>query len=456
MEDIFLAYGVRGIAGRTLNENYVKKIAWAFGKFLIGQSQKENPSVLLMRDTRLSSPDFYRTAYAGLLHSGANVIAADMATTPMCVFAISHLSADGGFVITASHNPPEYNGIKFFARHAFQMGLDTGLGTVEQLSGSAPDIPDAQVKERIGVADEYVDFLATKFSHLGKLGELLNVAIDNGNGAASVILDRLLPRFPWLAAEKLFWEPDGNFPGRGPNPLLKNALAPLQKLVRNGKFDFGVAFDADGDRVFFVDEKGNAIQSDFIMAWFADEFLEKERGAYIVVPIGSPRIVEDVVKEKSGNLVFSKVGPVFMRPNMKAKNAVLGAERSGHYHFRDFFFADSGIWALFKFLEFYLAKRMPLSEILKPYEKYHSTGEINLGVKDRDTVIEKIKNAFAPKAVATSDLDGFFGDMGEWWMLARPSNTEPIVRIVVESADETTFKTAKNIVMSLIEPDILR
>lgn len=452
MNDIFLAYGVRGIAGKTLTEALVKKIGWAFGEWLKKVSGKPEPTVVLTRDVRISSDAFYAAAYSGLAAAGAEVIPAGIATTPMCLFAINHHHADGGIAITASHNPPEWNGIKFYREDSMPIGLENGLDDVRALSQKAPKIPDRTVSAEIPVLEEYEAFLARSFKErLERKARPVKIVVDNGNGAAARIFERAVAHFPWLEAEKLFWDEDGAFPGRGPNPLLQGALEPLQKQVRETDADFGVAFDADGDRVFFTDERGEIVLPDWILGWLCDEYLAAAPSEKIILPIGSPRIAEDAVRQHGGEPIFSKVGFVTMRKDMRTANAIFGGERSGHYYFRDFFFGDSGIWAFLTVFALWLEKKKPFSEIIRPYRKYVTTGEINIRVKDRAAALGALKTRYAKTAKATSELDGFFADMGEWWLLARPSNTEPLIRIVVESADAAITARARQEVLGLLQ-----
>jgi phosphomannomutase len=444
MDDIFLAYGVRGITGKTLNSELVKKIAWAFG-------QSHPGTILLAHDCRNSSLEFYNAAYAGLVACEVEVLPVGLTTTPMAIFGINHHKTTGGFVITASHNPPEWNGIKFFGRSAEPIGLENGLAEIRLKTLNAPQIPDNAPNFTIPLLEEYENFLMLSFeTSLEKVSRPIRLIIDNGNGAASIVLERILGHLPWINVEKLFWEPDGSFPGRGPNPLLAGALAKLQQKVLESHADLGIAFDADGDRVFFVDEKGEILLSDWILAWLVDEFLSENPSEKIVIPIGSPRIVEDVIQKHKSRPIYSKVGFVSMRKDLKAENAIFGGERSGHYYFRDFFFADSGIWAMLTVLKFFLKRGAPISKILNPYKKYFTTGEINFEVSDRAKALELLKKTYAFKARSINELDGFFADFGDWWMLARPSNTEALLRIVIESADKSTLERVTKEVKNLI------
>ncbi len=444
-ENIFLAYGVRGIVGKTIFPDTLKKIAWAFGKISRG-------TIFLSHDVRNSSKEFYQSAYSGLIFSGREVLAAGLTTTPMAIFGINYHKTDGGLIITASHNPPEWNGIKFFAKEAEPIGLDNGLGQVRELIESAPEIPDYQVPESIPILEEYENFLASSFEKdLEESRRPLKIVIDSGNGATSFVLEKLLGHFPWINATTLFWEPDGSFPGRGPNPFLEGALDPLRKKVLETKSEFGVAFDADGDRIFFVDEKGEVVLSDWILAWVSDEILSKNPEEKIVIPIGAPRIVEDIIKDHGQKPIYSKVGFVSMRRELKTHDAIFGGERSGHYYFRDFFCADSGIWAMLTVLKLYLSKNAPLSKILGKYKKYFTTGEINFEIRDRMKAIEILKKQYILGAKFISELDGFFADLGDWWILVRPSNTEPLLRIVIESASDKILNEKKKEVIEIIK-----
>jgi len=448
--EIFRAYDVRGIAGRDLTPEIAAKIAWAFGRFLSERSGKTAPLVFLGHDARLSSEDLYRAAANGLVEAGANLETAGLCTTPMMTFLLNNHKAGGSLMITASHNPPEYNGMKFYIPPNIQVGLESGLLEIKSFYDEAPAISVSSFPETKQYFAEYARFLSDSFSELKGRREKIGIAIDNGNGTASLVLDRVLPEFPWLSVDKLFWDADGNFPGRGPNPFLPGAREPLAKVVREKGLKFGAAFDADADRVFFVDENGAEVPSDWIIAWFADYILKKNPMQRIVSPVGISRIVQDVVVGNGGELIFSKTGPVAMRSDLLRHDAIFGGERSGHFYFRDFFFADSGIWAFFEALKIFLESGKPLSEILAPYKKYFGTGEINIEVEDRNLAMRNIKARYGPKAKNISELDGFFADFGDWWLLARPSNTEPLVRIVIESPDFSRTRAATKEVLDLL------
>lgn len=444
MNDIFLSYGVRGIAGKTLTAEMVKKIAWAFGKTYPG-------AILLSHDARNSSLQFYRAAYSGLSAAGARILPVGLSTTPMAIFGMNHYKTDAGMVITASHNPPEWNGIKFFGKSAEPVGLESGLAGIRDTAALAPEILEKEVPAALALAQEYVNLLVSVFKPtLKDLARSLRVVIDNGNGAASIALERALKHFSQLDVIKLFWEQDGNFSGRGPNPFLAGALEPLRQKVRGTKADLGIAFDADADRIFFIDEAGELISADWILGWLADEFLSLDPKAKIVIPIGAPRIAEDIIARRGGEPIYSKVGFVSIRKEMKAQNAIFGGEHSGHYYFRDFFFADDGIWTMFQVLKFWLARNVPFSQVISPYLKYFTTGEINLEVRERKAVIDLLKKTYSPQARSVSELDGFFADLGDWWMLARVSNTEPLVRIVIESSSPAILEQNRQAVLKLL------
>jgi phosphomannomutase len=458
MQEIFLAYGIRGIWGKNLNYSLAKKIGWAFGKWISKIYKKENPTILLCRDIRISSEALYNAVYSGLYSAGVEIFPAGIATTPMTIFGINHHKTDGGVIITASHNPPEYNGMKFYSKGAFPIGIGSGLEEIKSLTYSAPEFKeDILPKEEIPLLEEYEIFLTSSFEKRFKnISRKISIAIDAGNGAVSMVLDKVLGHFPWIRVEKLFWEMDGNFSGRGPNPLIEGALSPLAKLVKEKTLEFGVAFDADGDRIFFVDENGETLLSDWTIAWFVDEYLKRDPEEKIVIPIGSPWIIEDVLSSHKSKPIYSKVGFVNIRKDMLNSNAIFGAERSGHYYFRDFFFADSGIWTMFSAIQIYLEKNLPLSKIILPYKKYFTTGEINIKVSNREEAIELIRENITSKAKNKSNLDGFFADIGEWRILARPSNTEPILRIVIEGKNKEILEKAQKEVFGYIDHLIIK
>lgn len=436
MISIFHAYDVRGVYPSELNEEIAGKIGWAAGEYFKKISGKENPVILVGEDNRGSSPSLSKSLIAGLLQAGATIRYGGMMTTPTFYFLVNSLPADGGLMATASHNAPRYNGFKFVGKEAEPIAKGSGLEEIESLAAKAPAITSQDEPTQENFLPLYLDFLSKSFLDLFRAKEqTFKVVFDNGNGVTSLVLEPLLSSLSWLEATKLFWNQDPLFSGRGPNPILPGALDNLSKAVRENQATFGVAFDSDGDRIAFVDEKGKQVPGDFLSAWFARQILRENPGEKFVLPVGASRVAEETIKENGGEVIFSRRGNVFLREKMQEANAIFGGERSGHYYFRNFFSSGSGIFTLLLFLDFWFASPSPLSEIFFPFAKYPSSGEINLSVGEPQKALEGIRNHYKGVAKTSNELDGFYADMGEWWFSARPSETEPLFRLIVEGKE---------------------
>ncbi|MBI2640588.1 MAG: phosphomannomutase/phosphoglucomutase [Candidatus Sungbacteria bacterium] len=441
--NVFHAYDVRGIYPSELNEETAQKIGWAAGEYFKKISEKENPVILIGEDNRSSSPTLSKALISGLFQTGAQIRYGGAVTTPMFYFLVNSLPSDGGVMVTASHNAPEYNGLKFVAQGAKPISEVRGLEEIQSLLSQAP----SGKREALEISEEnflplYLDFLAKQFLELFEESEPKPVSIvfDNGNGIVSLVLEPLLSSLSWIKSVKLFWNQDPLFSGRGPNPILPNALEKLSQSIEKNHAALGIAFDSDGDRVVFLDEKGKEIPGDFLTAWLAKNFLSKNPGEKFVIPVGTSRVVEETIKENGGEVIFSRRGSVFLKEKMREANALFGGERSGHYYFRDFFFSESGIFTFLLFLKFWLPSRgaseSRLSEIFSAFAKYPSSGELNLAVEEPEKALEKIKALYKESAKTSNELDGFYADMGEWWFLARLSQTEPLFRLIVEGKEQ--------------------
>ncbi|MFN7088576.1 MAG: hypothetical protein ACK4NX_02040, partial [Candidatus Paceibacteria bacterium] len=367
-------------------------------------------------------------------------------------FLVNYLSCDGGIMVTASHNPPQYNGLKFVKQQAKPIFLGDGLDEIYKLMDRAPKT----FKKYPGPKKEnfipaYVEFFKIRFERFFKKdAKPLKIAIDNGNGVASLVLEELIKEFSWIQPIKLFWEQDPDFSGRGPNPSHKGALSFLCAAVLKHRADFGIAFDGDADRILFIDENGKQILPDFITAYLGENMLKEAPGSLVIIPVGTSRIVEEKIKEAGGKVIFSRMGNVFVSSKIEEYNAIFGGERSGHYYFRDFFFRDGAIFTLLSVIRFWLGERRPFSEIFSNYAKYVTSGELNIAVENQQGAISGLKDAFKNRARATNEIDGFWADLGDVWFLLRQSQTEPILRLIVEGKNSQAVNKTLNEIQKIL------
>jgi phosphomannomutase len=364
--------------------------------------------------------------------AGCDCLDLGMNPTPITYYAAGVLGKklQGAIQVTASHNPAQYNGFKFTKGGALPMSYDTGIGEIEQLVG----IDQPGLATRRGSVIQK-NLRAGYVKHCRQFADLhrpLRVAIDTGNGVMGDILPELLKDLP-LKIVPLFWKPDGRFPNHEANPLKEENLLDLQKAVRAKKCDIGIAFDGDGDRVAFVDEKGVSVPGDLAGALMAQVLLKKNKNAKIIYDVRASRALPEAITAAGGIALETRVGHSHIKAKLRKENAIMGAELSGHYYFRDFFYSDSGETAMFLVLSLLSQHKTPMSELIRPLKRYYHTGEINFEVHDAGKVLSSIENKYGPKAVKLQKVDGFSVDMGPWWFNVRMSNTEPVVRLNLES-----------------------
>lgn len=456
-DKIFKVYDIRGIYPKELNQEIVFNIAGAFGLFLKKKIKKAMPKIVISSDFRLSSPNLKKAFIKGLLNNGIKVFDIGFSTTPMNYFAINFLKTDGGAIITASHNPKEYNGIKMSFKKAIPIGKDNGLKEIKKIFQQNYKIQSSKFKIygrviKKNLVNEYVNFLL-------KRGQMLNVkcqisvVIDCGNGAVGYILSKLLKK-AGIRYYPLYFKPDGKFPNRSPNPLKENALNKLKKKVLNKKADLGIAFDGDGDRVYFIDEKGNFISPDFILGLLIKDALKNNPKTKTILDIKSSRSVREFIKQEKGAFIFSKTGHSFFKQMMRKEKADLGGELSGHYYFKDFFFCDSGILAMLRVLKILSTSNKKISEIIKPFKKYYQSGEINFKVANKEKTIKNIKKYFKSlkiKNLKIFNFDGLNIATDDFWFNLRPSNTEPLLRLNLEATTKTILNKKLKTLTRLIK-----
>lgn len=436
---VFKAYDIRGVYPSELNETLAEAIGMATARFL-------NPGALVLsRDMRLSSESLSRAFCQGVLTAGCNVLDCGQISTDANYFAIAYYRKGGGAQVTASHNPPQYNGFKISREQAIPMGYDSGLANIERLALSVP----ARPADQRGTA-EHLDIMADWKRHVlnfARAIEPLHVVIDAGNGMAGKMLPVLLGDLP-IKVTELYFKLDGSFPNHEPNPLKTENLKDLQKAVREKGADLGVAFDGDADRCMFVDEEGTPVSCDIITALLARTLLLAHPKSSIVYDLRSSRVVAEEVRRAGGLPVRERVGHSYMKTTMRQRNAIFGGELAGHFYWRDNYFADSGFITMIMLLNLLSAEHRPFSEVLKPLRRYSATGEINFEVADKDAKLAQLAAAF--KDGRADNLDGLTVEYDDWWFNVRPSNTEPMLRLNLEAKTPELMEAKKKLVVDIL------
>jgi phosphomannomutase len=424
---IFKAYDVRGVVPDELDEERARDIGAAFAEW------SGVRSVAVGRDCRLSSPSLAAALSEGIASRGTNVIELGLASTDLLYFASGSLDV-AGVMLTASHNPPDYNGLKFCLRGARPIGQDTGLAEIRDLAENVsfgPATRIGSITER-DLLDAYVEHVLS-FVDLDAMRPLTVVA-DTANGMGGLVVPAVFERLP-MTFVHLFPELDGTFPNHPADPIDPANLRDLQREVLARDADVGLAFDGDADRVFLVDERAEAVSGSDVTALVAAAILDRHPGQTVVHNLICSWAVPEVIREHRGVPVRTRVGHSFIKQVMAETGAIFGGEHSGHYYFRENYRADSGLIAAVMVLEQLSRADAPLSQVLAPFHRYRSSGEINSRVMDQDGKIEEIARAYAKGS--QDRLDGLTVEFEDWWFNVRPSNTEPLLRLNVEArADE--------------------
>ena len=413
---VFKAYDVRGIHPSELDEEGAQAIGRAFVEVF------EPKRVAVGHDMRVSSPAMAEAAIRGASEAGAEVLDLGLVGTEMVYFAVGELGLDGGIAVTASHNPKEYTGMKIVREGALPVGGESGLLEVRDRALGEPKAAGSPGKvERHDIWDLYVERVLS-FVDPAAIAPL-TIVIDAANGMAGVMLPPVLEQLPQLEVVRCFFEPDGTFPNHEPNPLLPENREFIVAKTLEEQADFGVAFDGDADRCFFVDDSGEFVPGDFITALLAEAVLEKEPGAKIIYDVRASWAVPETIERASGVPLVNRVGHAYIKHRMREVDAAFGGEVSGHYYFRDFSQADSGVVPFLLMLELVSKRGKKLSEILRPFrERYFITGELNTPVPDVAAKLQGLEQRFGAEG-RVSHLDGVSVDAEDWHMNVRPSNT---------------------------------
>jgi phosphomannomutase len=429
---IFKAYDVRGLYGSEIDGETAYLVGRGFARVLgrLRGKPTDQLRVGLGRDMRLEAPEISGRVRDGLLAEGCTVVDAGMVGTEMVYFLVGSRELDGGAMVTASHNPKAYTGIKLVREGALALSGDAGIGDVR--AEIEAGLPEPTGSGSVEAVDVYEDF------HRHVLGFIdsealrpLKVVADGGNGMAGPMVGPLLDRLP-LDLTETYWVPDGEFPDHDPNPLLPENRSFVIERVLSESADLGIAWDGDADRCFFIDDTGEFVDGDFLTALLARQLLAKEPGATILYDVRASRAVPDTVAELGGKAVVNRVGHAPFKIAMREHGGAFGGEVSGHYYFRDFWCADSGTIPALLVLELVSAAAKPLSELVGALrERYFISGEINSDVADQEAKMRELAERYADGEV--SWLDGVSVDYPEWHFNVRPSNTEPLLRLNLES-----------------------
>jgi phosphomannomutase len=443
LDAVFKAYDVRGLVPDQLHPELVEAVGSAF----VEVTGAAGSAVVVGRDMRSSSPGLAAAFAHGAMTAGADVVDIGLASTDQLYFASGHLGLPG-VMVTASHNPARYNGLKMCRAHAVPLGRDSGLTGVRDLAASG----DLRPASSPGTREER-DVLAPYADHLLSLvpvrGRRLKVVVDAGNGMAGHTVPEVFQR---LDADlvPMFFELDGRFPNHEANPIDPANLADLRAAVLREEADLGLAFDGDADRCFVVDERAGIVSPSVLTALIAARELRREPGGVVIHNVITSRAVPELVRELGGQPVRTRVGHSFIKARMAETGAIFGGEHSGHFYFRDFWCADSGMLAALHTMAALASDERPLSTMLADFSRYSASGEINSTVSDPSSVLATVEAAYAEEAVELDHLDGLTVTCPDWWFNVRASNTEPLLRLNAEGRDDATMVSVRDRVLALI------
>jgi phosphomannomutase len=443
---IFKAYDVRGLYPSEINEDAARLIGRGFVTYLGAKR------IAVTRDMRLSSPSVSAAFIEGATEQGADVVDYGMLGTDMMYFAVARDGLDGGAQITASHNPKEYNGIKMVRREAFPLSGDAGIGDIRDMIADGKLPPPAATRGTVTKADIVDDYVKHVRGFIDpSIIKPFNVVWDAGNGMAGLIAPKLFAGLP-IKTTAMCAEVDGTFPNHEANPLIEENRRDIVARVIKDKADIGIAWDGDADRVFFIDGSGEFIAGDFVTALLAEAFLIKHPGAKVVYDVRASYAVKDIVAKYGGTALMNRVGHAFFKQRMREEGAIFGGEVTGHYYFRDYYFADNGFIPALLILELMSRKNMTLRDLLAALrEKYFISGEINTKLKDMSQVqpkLDALSRTYTNGRVYS--LDGVSVEYDDWHFNVRASNTEPMLRLNLEATTQEMMEKKRDEVLALI------
>jgi len=449
---IFKAYDVRGVVPTELDADGARLVGQAAVKFTGAKT------LVVGKDMRESTPALFETFADGALSQGADIIDVGLVTTPMFYFAVGDYDLhDAGVMVTASHNPKQYNGFKLCYGDVLPIGAASGIYDVRDLAikGPYPEKRRGQVVET-DIKAAYLERLFRQIN-VGKFRPL-KVVVDTGNGMEGIIIKEIFERLPKCKMTGLFLELDGNFPNHEANPLKEETLEALKREIKRSKADLGVAFDGDADRVGIVDERGNTVRGDILVALLAPWLLKKEEpGTAVLYDVRESLVVAEEIERAGGRAVMCRVGHGLIKPQMREEKAVFAGELSNHFYFRDFYNAESSDLVMLLVMELMSKTGKKLSELVEPLMRYHHSGEINSEVADKDEVLAELEEAYGHEAATITKIDGLRLDFRnelhpeeDWWFNVRASNTEPLLRLNLEAKSKEKMETKREELLKII------
>ncbi|MEK7452958.1 MAG: phosphomannomutase/phosphoglucomutase [Patescibacteria group bacterium] len=436
INQIFKAYDIRGIYKDEFDEEIAEKTAKATANFL------EAKTILVAMDARESSLSLKNSIVKGLIDSGVNVVYIGMTTTPMFYWAVNKENTDGGIMITASHNPSKYNGLKITKKYAAPVGENSGLLDIKN-SVMLDNFKSSEKKGDLiekDLTSLYIEFLSHDIPDLN-----IKIAMDFSCGASSIIVEKLAKKLNLKITPLCSVGEKESHEG---NPLKDENVSDLIKKLKEEKYDLGIAFDTDADRVFFFTSEGEKIDSSVIASLLSNEYLLNNKKSKFIGSVNISKVFKETVLENNGQYIENRVGHVFMKQAMRENDAIFGAELSGHFYFREFFYADSGIFTMIKILNIIKKSGKNISELIKPYKKYFRSGEINFKVTDKEKSLKDIEKIFSDGKISYED--GVTIRFSNFWLNIRGSNTEPLLRVNLEADSEELLKEKLNKIKSIL------
>jgi phosphomannomutase len=445
---IFKTYDIRGVYPSEVNEEVAHWLGAAFVKFI---KPNKNKIFVVGRDNRLSSLPLEKKLIEGILYMGGKVIDLGLTTTPMFYWAVKHFKAEGGIQVSASHNPPEYNGFKMVKKDSIPISSLSGLLDIKNIK---IDFKSKHKKpysvDLVRVEEEYVNYIFNKIDDFSKIKDF-KIVIDTANAVSGILIPVFSKKIPQLKAYHILGDLDGNFPNHYPDPTDEHNLVALKKEIKKRKADIGIAFDGDGDRVVFVDEKGNQVRGDFITALLAEELLTLNPGEKILYETRSSKIVKETIEKMGGIPILGRPGHSLIKELMRKDNILFAGELSGHFYFKEVGFFEAPLLTVLYVLKIMSKKNKPFSKIIEKFKVYYQSGEINFANVNKEEVLEKVRRKYEKESQEILTIDGLTMIFKDWWFNLRPSGTENLLRLNIEADSREVLKKKKEELIKIIE-----